>query len=42
VQLAEQLQRDAPVNRAIVDLVRIAESGAEPLSAAQLRRAVLG
>jgi len=42
VQLAEQLQRDAPINRAIVELVRIAEGGAEPLSPAQLRRAVLG
>ncbi|HEY7959709.1 MAG TPA: 2-dehydropantoate 2-reductase [Sphingomicrobium sp.] len=42
VLLAERLQRAAPVNRAIVDLVRKAEAGAEPLSAKALRRAVLG
>ena len=42
VQLAERLQRDAPVNRAIVELVRIAEDGAEPLPPAALRRATLG
>ena len=42
VQLAERLQRAAPVNRAIVDLVRKAEAGAEPLSAKALRKAVLG
>jgi 2-dehydropantoate 2-reductase len=42
VRLAERLQRDAPVNRAIVDLMHKAESGAEPLSPAALRKAVLG
>ena len=42
VRLAERLQRDAPVNRAIVDLVRKAEDGAEPLGPAALRKAVLG
>ena len=35
-------RRDAPVNRAIVELVRKAEAGAEPLSPAALRREVLG
>ena len=38
VRLAERLQRDAPVNRAIVELVRKAEAGAKPLSPAALRR----
>jgi 2-dehydropantoate 2-reductase len=42
VRLAERLQRDAPINRAIVELVRKAEAGAKPLSAAALRSAVLG
>jgi len=42
VQLADRLQREAPVNRAIVDLVHKAEAGAKPLGAAELRRAVLG
>lgn len=42
VRLAERLQRDAPVNRAIVDLIRKAEKGAKPLSPAALRKAVLG
>jgi 2-dehydropantoate 2-reductase len=42
VRLAERLQRDAPVNRAIVELVRKAEDGAKPLSATALRGAVLG
>jgi 2-dehydropantoate 2-reductase len=42
VRLAERLQRDAPVNRAIVDLVRKAEAGVEPLPPAALRKAVLG
>src|SRR5439155_8754409 len=42
VRLAERLQRAAPVNRAIVELVRKAEAGAEPLPPATLRRAVLG
>jgi 2-dehydropantoate 2-reductase len=41
VRLAERLKRDAPVNRAIVDLVRNAEAGAGPLSPTELRRAVL-
>ena len=42
VQLAERLQRDAPCNRAVVDLVRKAEAGAEPLPPIALRKAVLG
>jgi len=42
VRLAERLQRDAPVNRKIVDLVREAEAGAQPIAPAALRRAVLG
>ncbi len=41
VRLAQHLQRDAPVNRAIVALVREAEAGADPLSPAALRKAVL-
>ena len=41
VRLAQHLQRDAPVNRAIVALVRKAEAGADPLSPAALRKAVL-
>jgi 2-dehydropantoate 2-reductase len=42
VRLAEQLGADAPVNAAIVELVRKAEAGAQPLSAEALRRVVLG
>jgi 2-dehydropantoate 2-reductase len=42
VKLAERLQRSAPVNRAIVDLVRKAEAGAGPLSPRALRKAALG
>ncbi|HET8750650.1 MAG TPA: ketopantoate reductase C-terminal domain-containing protein, partial [Sphingomicrobium sp.] len=42
VRLAERLSIDAPVNRAIVELVRQAEAGAKPLSPKALRRAVLG
>jgi 2-dehydropantoate 2-reductase len=42
VRLAERLQRDAPVNRTIVELVHKAEGGAEPLAPAALRREVLG
>ena len=42
VQLADRLQRRAPCNRAIVDLIRKAEAGANPLSPAELRKAVLG
>ena len=42
VQLAERLQRSAPVNSAIVDLVRKAEAGADPLAPMALRKAVLG
>jgi 2-dehydropantoate 2-reductase len=41
VRLAERLQRDAPVNRAIVELVHKAEAGAEPLPPAALRKAAL-
>ena len=40
VRLAERLQRAAPVNRAIVELVRKAEAGAKPLGPAALRKAV--
>jgi 2-dehydropantoate 2-reductase len=42
VRLAERLQRSAPVNGAIVELVHKAEAGAPPLAPAALRRAVLG
>ncbi len=42
VQLADSLQRSAPVNNAIVELVRKAEAGAEPLAPMALRKAVLG
>jgi 2-dehydropantoate 2-reductase len=42
VRLADRLQRAAPVNRAIVELVRKAEAGADPLPPAALRKAVLG
>ena len=42
VRLAETLRRGAPVNRAIVELVRKAEAGAGPLSPGELRQAVLG
>jgi 2-dehydropantoate 2-reductase len=42
VALADRLHADAPVNRAIVDLVRKAEEGAKPLAPAELRKAALG
>jgi 2-dehydropantoate 2-reductase len=42
VRLAERLQRSAPINRAIVELVHKAEAGAGPLTPAALRKAVLG
>ena len=42
VRLADRLQRAAPVNRAIVELVRRAEAGAGPLSPTALRKAVIG
>jgi 2-dehydropantoate 2-reductase len=42
VQLADRLQRRAPYNRAIVDLIRKAEAGANPLPPTELRKAVLG
>jgi 2-dehydropantoate 2-reductase len=42
IRLAERLHRDAPVSRAIVDLVHQAEAGAEPLAPVPLRQAVLG
>jgi 2-dehydropantoate 2-reductase len=42
VRLAERLQRDAPVNRAIVELVHKAEGGGDALTPAALRKAVLG
>jgi 2-dehydropantoate 2-reductase len=42
VRLAERLKRAAPVNQAIVELVREAESGAKTLDPASLRKAALG
>jgi 2-dehydropantoate 2-reductase len=42
VRLAERTGADAPVNRAIVELIRKAEAGAKPLAPAALRREVLG
>ena len=42
VRLADRLQRAAPVNRAIVELVRKAEGGADSLPPAALRKAALG
>ena len=42
VQLARQLNVEAPVNEAIVALVRKAEAGAKPLSPKALREAVPG
>jgi 2-dehydropantoate 2-reductase len=42
VRLAQRLQRDAPVNRAIVELVHKAEAGASPLAPKALAKAVLG
>ena len=42
VRLADRLQRAAPVNRAIVELVRKAEAGADPLPPKALSNAVLG
>ncbi len=42
VRLAERLQRDAPANRAVVELIHKAEAGAKPLGPATLREAVLG
>src|SRR5437868_6068411 len=42
VRLAERLQRAAPVNSAIVRLVREAEAGASPLGPRTLRKAALG
>jgi 2-dehydropantoate 2-reductase len=40
--LAERLGAKAPVNRKIVELIRAAEAGAQPLPPAELRRAILG
>ena len=42
VRLAERLQRSAPINQAIVELIRRAEEGAPPLEPAALRKAALG
>jgi 2-dehydropantoate 2-reductase len=42
VALAERLGTEAPVNKAIVGLVRWAEAGAKPWAPAALRREVLG
>jgi 2-dehydropantoate 2-reductase len=42
VRLADRLQRAAPINRAIVELVHRAEAGADPLPPAALRKAALG
>ena len=42
VALADRLGTQAPVNRAIVSLVRWAETGAKPWAPAALLREVLG
>jgi 2-dehydropantoate 2-reductase len=42
VKLAERLQRAAPINRAVVELIHKAEAGAEALSPRALRKAALG
>jgi 2-dehydropantoate 2-reductase len=42
IRLAERLQMNAPVNRAIVELVHKAEAGAKALAPAALRKAALG
>jgi len=42
IRLAERLHMQAPVNRAIVDLVHKAEAGAKPLDPPTLRREALG
>ena len=42
IRLAERLHMDAPVNRAIVELVHKAEAGAKPLAPKALRKAALG
>ncbi len=42
VRLADELGANAPVNRAIVALVRRAEAGGQPWPPAELRREVLG
>jgi len=42
VALADRLGAQAPVNRKIVELIRKAEAGAQPLSPSALRREVLG
>ena len=42
VRLAERLNAEAPINRAVVELVHRAEAGAPPLAPAALRKAVLG
>ena len=42
VALAERVGLDAPINRRIVELVRLAEKGVDPWGPATLRREVLG
>jgi 2-dehydropantoate 2-reductase len=42
VALAERLGATAPINRKIVELIRKAEAGADPMDPAALRREVLG
>ena len=42
VALADRLGAKAPVNRKIVELIRLAEGGAAPLAPAHLRREVFG
>lgn len=42
VALADRLGTEAPINRAVVSLVRWAETGAKPWAPAALRREVLG
>ena len=41
IRLAERLQMDAPVNRAVVELMHNAEAGAPPLAPKALRKAAL-
>jgi 2-dehydropantoate 2-reductase len=42
VRLADHLQRTAPINRAIVDLMHNVEAAAKPMGPVELRKAVLG
>jgi 2-dehydropantoate 2-reductase len=42
VALADRVGATAPINRKIVELIRKAEAGADPMDPAALRREVLG